>query len=179
MSDSRDAKRFWKAAVEDPRSVGRRQDRRRLRQLLGSHDVTARRRAADAVVKLAYAAPEQAAHLKEAITEASRDDDPTVRDRARRALRYVRDADPGEHRRETPATLGGSADDADVDPTVVYRPEGGPACHGDPEPVEQNAPPTSVYEGGENDDTNFCPNCGTDLRRQSVLNFCGGCGHEL
>jgi hypothetical protein len=103
----------------------------------------------------------------------------TVRESARMALDYL--DEPGTTNHGTDRSSGGNTvvfdDDAEIDDSDDLK------DHEDRDKSE-----TVVFDGddgaaggsgGNEEVMNFCPNCGTDLRRFDSVNFCPECGTEL
>jgi hypothetical protein len=160
-------------AMQRPASV----DLDELALYLTDGDRTEVRHATEAARKVAYtrsSAPPLVEPL-ETIANGSRYAS-NVRESARTALDYL--DEPGTTNHGTDRSSGGDTvvfdDDAELDDsddredrdeseTVVFDGDDG----------------TAGESGGNEETTNFCPNCGTDLRRFDSVNFCSGCGTEL
>lgn len=171
------------AGAEDLRQLAMRRPESVNGDELASHltdgDPTAVRHATEAARKVAYTRESTPALSEPLETVANGSQySSSVRESARTALNYLGDA----------GTADRGTDHSSERNTVVFDGKeseldtGDDTDHSDTTVFSENEGLTGTT-GGSSDESesavNFCPNCGTDLRRFDSVNFCAECGAEL
>lgn len=156
-----------------------------IRTQLTASDEDRQRTASEAVRKLAYSYPDWAAELRSQLRTLRRQypEGHAIHRNVTKAERYIDDRATGtkaplpaaaEEHVDVNASSGDTAvyDDTTGD-TEVYTANSTSdtaVYSGDSDPVDESAP---------NFETNFCPNCGTDLSALDEQSYCPHCGSEL